>query len=151
MSWWPIGRDDWMGDAPADSMGSLLAALADEARPRPTLGRLLAALGAVLDSSARALLADPELWGGGAVVAVLESGEERPASSEDASDLTPKLRHACERVRAAYERDLERRPRLAELLDCVCFVVAANPPEYLDAPTDLGLVSLRVAPMEVAS
>jgi ABC-type transporter Mla subunit MlaD len=138
MSWWNTGEgDDVIGDQLADQVRNTLQHIA-EARTRrsqekPTLADLLNAI-AVVGRTASKMFADsPSNLQ--QIVAQLKSGDTiaSTASSDEAvsSDLSEPLIYNLRQIDQIYEERWERKPRFAEWLRGLEFVLRYRPEDFL--------------------
>jgi hypothetical protein len=146
MGWWGIGEgDDIMGDGPADTMSATFEAIASsreqQGKPKPTLSEVLDALAFTLRLKQIAFLADDQEISICKLIAELKSElEPNPqpnqvsGGEQDTADaqLVTAFCAAFEDIVIEYEdTELQRKPRLRELLACVSFELSYNTDEYL--------------------
>lgn len=152
MGWWRIGEgDDVMGDGPADEITTVLRAVSDagtrDGQP-PPLAAVLGILDAVLRDRAERVLGDPAELQGGRLAAELDDGtvvEADPPEKVD-SELARQVFRGLENVALEYQdTELERKPRLSELLAVILFPLAPDPGEYVTVPGGAALRRLFLA------
>lgn len=137
MGWWRTGNaDDVIGDDAADILGLLFQAVADErtgsGKTKPTLDELLGAVGAVLRRDAGALTADGGNRPLGGLVVTIDGATSTIAAQGPAGDLAPRIENAVRDIASAYqESELDRKPRLSEILSSLAFVLGYRPEMYL--------------------
>ncbi|HKP39140.1 MAG TPA: hypothetical protein VJT71_19935 [Pyrinomonadaceae bacterium] len=140
MGWWGTGYgDDIIGDGPADTV---MQALKDIAGYREERGREKPTLPEVLDAVLLALLGNSEKYLDGEgeltvkrLIAKLDTPPTEVSSSEDPilnPELVTPFQGAFEAIASEYEdTELERKPRLSELLTTIAFVLGSDPEDYL--------------------
>jgi hypothetical protein len=131
VSWWETGREDeWIGDEPADALGSALDDLRARAEARfgraPRLDELLAWFASALQAR----------WGSAAprvLAATPSAGDPVVAEAHRPPDpvLAGPIDAALDVVVRSYEETWEREPRITEILDTLAFVVRPDPTRYV--------------------
>jgi hypothetical protein len=153
MGWWDVGHDDLMiGDPAVDQLARQLRGVV-EAREqrgaeRPTLGALLAAL-------ADALRRKTAMWCGAEEDTPFEGMAARvehpdgqvelvPQDATTDPELASQLIEAFEDIALLYEDVLDRRPRRAELVAVVAFLLSARPDDHLAIPAGTSVLDVNV-------
>ncbi len=140
MGWWETGNgDDVSGDGPADSVTGALITIAEACQEkniqRPTLMQLLNGIVAALRPRPEVYLSDGEGISIGRLVAKLESHPYEVSVKEFTPTdewLVIPLRYAFEEIAVEYQdSEVERKPRLSELLAAFAFVLGYEPEKYL--------------------
>jgi hypothetical protein len=142
MGWWKSGNGkDIIGDSPIDRILYSLRHLAylcnDSSQPKPTLEALLSTVGASLMDRTELLLTDPENVPVTPVVKVLMRNGNVISAFPDIKVLGPKTVSlfwlTFEDIAADYlSSELERKPKLSEVLTCLAFVLRVEGTQYLE-------------------
>ena len=140
MGWWETGKgDDITGDGPADTITQVLTETTQrregQQRSRPSVEELLSAFVEALRREPTEILEDGSAPPPRFITAVVEPAGGSVVggitASQDAA-LVETLREALEEIAVEYEdSDLERKPRLSELLAALSFVLSYEPERYL--------------------
>jgi hypothetical protein len=138
MSWWDIGKDDVLGDRPADIIGNTLKAIArtceEQGGQRPTLQQLLDNITSVLRTNLEEFSSDGTEVSVHRLVVKLDSRLDVKstggAKTKD-DQLVLKFCDAFQAIAKEYEERWARKPRLRELLETITFVLAARPEAFV--------------------
>lgn len=152
MGWWGTGaNDDVIGDGPADlittALDNLALAAVSRSKAKPTVEE-------ILDGIAAAIRARPEYLFGEVgytpfkrLVASLEPGSVEIVGGEYAradAGVQRALLEAFTEIVLEYENsELERKPRLSELLSTLAFVLSAEPDRCLSLPDGVALAGIE--------
>jgi hypothetical protein len=143
MGWWETGQgDDVIGDEPADTITTTLRAMAEayeeQGKQKPTVQQLLNAILSALRLKPEQFIDEGNEISIQTLTAKFESTLDNVSSSEDNiadNQLVTALCDAFEEVAVEYEdAEMERKPRLSELLTSIAFVLGYEPEEYLSVP-----------------
>ena len=148
MGWWYTDNgDDIIGDGPADTITDALIAISshcrDNDREMVTLQELLNAVAKAIAHESETFLSDADH---GAIRVTATFDGRSPCVSVDTavdSDVLHELLHRFSEVAAEYlDTELERKPRLNELLAVFNFVLRADPAAYLSDGAGIQLESI---------
>lgn len=139
MGWWHTGiGDDIIGDGPADSITDALHAIVSQRRQRNlerlTLKQLLEAVAKAISTDSDSFLSDVNGRTAGPIVANRGTPFEVRGTKDADVDFTVlhELLHRFSEIAAEYQdTELERKPRLSELLAALGFVLRPSPSDYL--------------------
>lgn len=140
MGWWETEENDnFIGDTPTDTIASTLTYIAEtreeQDKGKPTLQELLNSILATLQTNPEGFIAEGKTICIRRLIALvipeLESVTSSEANKAD-SQVANALCDAFEEVAVEYEdSELERKPKLTELLTSMAFVLGYQPEEYL--------------------
>lgn len=139
MGWWKTGQgDDIIGDAPADTISEIFAAIAssfeEEGKPKPTLQQVLDAIILVLREKGSDIFESTEEISNQTLVAELEPTSAKVwIRGNNIADekLIKAFEKAFEEIVDQYQDSVNRKPRLAEIFASIKFILGYNPDEYL--------------------
>jgi aminopeptidase N len=139
MGWWKTGKDDdIIGDAPADTIAEVFAAIAssfeEEGKPKPTLQQVLDAIILVLREKGADIFESTEEISNQTLVAELEPTSAKVWSRGNNitdENLVKAFEEAFEEIVNQYQDSVNRKPRLPEILASIKFILGYNPDEYL--------------------
>jgi hypothetical protein len=146
MSWWDIENGNVMGDGPADLLSSTLSSIAEA---RENAGRRAPTLQEILDGFASALKivqdksldkAQPTSFQN--LVARLESAPAVTSGGEAGaadSQVVSAFQQAFAQIEEQYQERWERKPRLAELLEALSFILGYRPDRFLSDADELNI------------
>jgi hypothetical protein len=149
MSWWDIANGNVMGDGPADVVSSTLNAIAEArentGRPAPTLREILDGFAAALKIAQDKSLDKAQPSSFQHVVARLESAPDVTSGSEAATadeQIVSAFRQAFANIEEQYQQRWERKPRLAELLEALSFILGYRPDRFLSDADELNILEI---------
>ena len=151
MGWWGTGQDDdIIGDGPADTMldtfKEIISHDEQQGKQKPTLVELLNAIVAALRRKPEAILAEGSNLSLQSVTAELEGQPDQVSSSDGPPPddfLVRALFNAFEEIAVEYEdTELERKPRVSELLATIAFILRRRTQDYLSSAEDISLKGL---------
>jgi hypothetical protein len=157
MAWWDIGGDDLViGDPVVDRLARQLRGIvedrSEQGRERPTLGALLSAIADGLRRKT-AMWCGPEedcLFGVLVARVDLPDGHIELMQQDEATDpeLAKRVAEAFEDIALMYEDVRERKPKRAELLAVVGFLLSARPDMHVELPEGAAVLDVTALPSE---
>jgi hypothetical protein len=152
MGWWGTGNnDDTIGDGPADKLGGALEDLADHYERiyhhKPAFQQVLNAVLSTLCQQPENYVCDSQEYEFSQITVELDS-ESMVVSNQDvkAEEAAIAIFHdAFEEIAVEYQdSEMERKPRLSELLATLEFVLGYQPEEYLSDAEGLSIASIEI-------
>lgn len=149
MSWWEIDNGNVMGDGPADVVSSTLGAIAEArenmGRPAPTLQEILDGFATALRMVQNKSLDQAQQTSFQNVVARLQSAPDVLSSGEAATadaQIVEAFRQAFANIEEQYQERWERKPRLAELLEALSFILGYRPDRFLSGADEMNILEI---------
>jgi hypothetical protein len=135
MGWWAGDNPgDVIGDGPADIMAAALQRLRGRPEGRPRLQELLAGLVSAMSRNPEALVQGADQLVQSHIIAEFADGTSVavPASGRAPNMATDVLFDALDDIAVEYrDSELERAPRLGEILETLSFVLAPTLQNYV--------------------
>ena len=138
MGWWKINNgEDIIGDRPVDAITIKLTEIAtkqvERGKTKPRLSQLTSSIETVIrDHEAEYLQLDSEEGLIGKIslknyIGQTPNEEERKPNSE----IIDEIRAMLNQIVQLYEENINRKPKMTEILACITFVLSSEPEKYL--------------------